>query len=249
MKIGVVSDIHGNLLALRAVVEDLERRGVDQVINLGDSLSGPLQPSETADFLMAQPWRHLAGNHERQVLEGTARRGFDSDAFARARLSDRALAWLATLSPVEPLGTDVLLCHGTPRSDLEYLLETVEQGAFGVASEADLDVRLGATAATLVLCGHSHLPRTLRFRGKLLVNPGSVGLQAYSARSPAPHVVETASVDARYALVERVDGEWRASLVSVPYDHAAAAATAAANGAERWAYALRTGRALRTVDD
>jgi putative phosphoesterase len=249
MRIGVVSDIHGNLLALRAVVDDMARRGVDQVVNLGDSLSGPLQPSETAEFLMAQRWRHLAGNHERQVLEGTSRRGFDSDAFTRARLGERALAWLATLSPVESLGDDVLLCHGTPRSDLEYLLETAVEAAFGVASETDIEERLGGTAATLVVCGHSHLPRAMRFRGKLLVNPGSVGLQAYTARTPAPHVVETASVDARYAIVERVADEWRASLVSVPYDHEAAAATAAANGAERWAHALRTGRALRTMDD
>ena len=71
MRIAVVSDIHGNLAALQAVVADVQRRGVDRVINLGDSLSGPLLPLQTARFLMASGWLHLAGNHERQVLTQT----------------------------------------------------------------------------------------------------------------------------------------------------------------------------------
>lgn len=66
MRIALVSDIHGNLAALEAVAADFKRRGVDAVANLGDSLSGPLLPLETAQFLMAQDWTHLAGNHERQ---------------------------------------------------------------------------------------------------------------------------------------------------------------------------------------
>lgn len=63
MRIAIVSDIHGNLPALEAVAGDFARRGVDLVVNLGDSLSGPLLPLETARFLMAQDWRQLAGNH------------------------------------------------------------------------------------------------------------------------------------------------------------------------------------------
>ena len=59
MRIAVVSDIHGNLPALQAVVRDCQRRGVDTVFNLGDSLSGPLLPLQTAQFLMAQDWLHL----------------------------------------------------------------------------------------------------------------------------------------------------------------------------------------------
>ncbi|MDB5892952.1 MAG: metallophosphoesterase, partial [Rhodoferax sp.] len=68
MRIAVVSDIHGNLPALQAVAADIARRGVDQVVNLGDSLSGPLMPLATARDLMARDWVHLAGNHERQLL-------------------------------------------------------------------------------------------------------------------------------------------------------------------------------------
>lgn len=69
MKIAIISDIHGNLLALQAVLADIALQGVDQTVNLGDSLSGPLQPAETADLLMAKDFVTIKGNHERQLLE------------------------------------------------------------------------------------------------------------------------------------------------------------------------------------
>ena len=53
MRIALLSDIHGNLAALEAVVADIDRRGADRIVNLGDSLSGPLLPRETAQYLMA----------------------------------------------------------------------------------------------------------------------------------------------------------------------------------------------------
>ena len=81
MRIALVSDIHGNLPALEAVAADIKRRGADIVVNIGDSLSGPLLPLETAQFLMAQDWVHLAGNHERQILTLHAGSGA-SDTFA-----------------------------------------------------------------------------------------------------------------------------------------------------------------------
>lgn len=244
MRIGVVSDIHGNLFALRAVVADLQRRGVTRVVNLGDSLSGPLLPRETGEFLKAQPWLHLAGNHERQILERRETLGYNSDAYALARLTPELLAWIETQRPVyEPEG-GVLYCHGTPLADNEYLLETASPAGFGLSTREEIEGRLNATTASLVLCGHSHLPRSVRVGRTLIVNPGSVGLQAYSARHPAPHAVELGSVDARYAVVERTGERWIADLISVPYDFEAAASLADEAGAEAWAHTLRTGRAL-----
>lgn len=246
MRIALVSDIHGNLPALKAVVEDIARRKVDAIVNLGDSLSGPLMPLETAQFLMAQDWVQLAGNHERQLLTlpTSGLRG-ESDAFAHARLGAAGFAWIASLTPRLRLSPEVLLCHGTPDSDLTYFLETVEPTQLRMATAAEIDARLGTVEAgtELVACGHTHLPRVMHAsNGILIVNPGSVGLQAYGDAHPYPHHVETGSPDARYALVERHHGQWTCTLLTVPYDHAAMAALAAANGRADWAHALATGR-------
>ncbi|RYF56832.1 MAG: metallophosphatase family protein, partial [Comamonadaceae bacterium] len=109
MRIALVSDIHGNLTALEAVAADIRRRGADQVVNLGDNLSGPLLPRETAQWLMASGWLSLAGNHERQVLELRPGRGGPSDQYAHAQLTEPEFAWLRTLKPWHRLSDDVYL--------------------------------------------------------------------------------------------------------------------------------------------
>jgi putative phosphoesterase len=244
MRIAVVSDIHGNLPALEAVVADFQRHGVDAVVNLGDSLSGPLLPLETAQYLMAQDWTHLSGNHERQILDTAVPQGA-SDAYARAQLTSRELDWLRSLKPRADFTADVLLCHGTPDSDLTYLLETVEPERFRLATGQEIARRLGSVGAELVVCGHSHLPRSLRTaHGQLLVNPGSVGVPGYLAHTPHPHVVQNGSPDARYAIVERRAGRWQSSLISVPYDFEPMAALAGRRGRPEWQRALATGYVL-----
>ena len=241
MRIAVVSDIHGNLPALQAVVRDLQQRGVDRVINLGDSVSGPLLALQTARWLMASGWLHLAGNHERQVLEPQPRAA--SDAQARAELGAAELSWMATLRPNLPLSDQIHLCHASPRSDLEYLLDTVEpDGCVRLASAEEVRQRLDGVTAALVLCGHTHHPRMLRTaEGQLLVNPGSVGLQAYDHDEPHFHLIENGSPDARYAIVEQVQGAWQATLLAVPYDAEPMARLAEQRARHDWSHALRTG--------
>ncbi len=241
MRIAIVSDIHGNLPALEAVVADFQRRGVDAVVNLGDSLSGPLLPRETAQFLMEQDWTHLAGNHERQILDTSVTPGA-SDLHARSQLTTKELSWLQTQVPRADYADDVLLCHGTPDSDIRYLMETVEPERFRMASAAELVERLGGTAAALIVCGHSHIPRSMRTaREQLVVNPGSVGLPGYRASTPHAHVVQNGSTDARYAIVERHKGCWESCLYAVPYDYRPMAALAAQRGRPEWERALSTG--------
>lgn len=236
MRIAVVSDIHGNLPALLAVVADFRRRGVDQVVNLGDSLSGPLLPKETAQYLMAQDWVQLAGNHERQVLNLNAHSGA-SDRYAHSQLSGPEFAWMASLPWVRALNDEVLLCHGTPTSDCTYLLQTADRAA----TAAEIKSRLGAVSASLVLCGHSHVPRSVRAHGTLIVNPGSVGQQAFDDDQPYPYVVESGSPDARYAIVEKHNGAWLASPITVPYAHQEMAALARLRQRPDWESALLTG--------
>jgi predicted phosphodiesterase len=236
-RIAVLSDIHGNLPALEAVAVDAALRGCTGFVNLGDSLSGPLWPAETADWLIARGWPTIAGNHERQLLEVPLDRMNASDGFTRPLLSPAVLGWLASLPATLALG-ELFLCHGTPRSDVEHFLETIEPEGLRRASEAEVTERLGGQGAALSLCGHSHIQGTLRLAdGRHVANPGSVGLQAFHDDQPHAYVVRNGDVRARYAIVE--DGE--VTFHAVEYDHQAAAAKAAREGREDWARGLATG--------
>lgn len=245
MRIALVSDIHGNLAALEAVAADIRRRGADQVVNLGDNLSGPLLPRETAQWLMASGWLSLAGNHERQVLELQPGRGGPSDVYAHSQLGEAEFAWMRTLVHSTWLGDDVLLCHGSPRCDHEYLLETLDGNTMRMATRAEITQRLAGQTAPLIACGHTHVPRQMRMgageQPMLLVNPGSVGLQAYSDDHPVVHEVENGSPDARYAIIERGSHGLQCTHFAVPYDHNAMADLARRRGRPDWEHALRTG--------
>ncbi|WP_066796163.1 metallophosphoesterase family protein [Sphingomonas soli] len=237
-RIAVLSDIHGNLAALKAVVADAEGQGCTQFLNLGDILSGPLWPAETADFLMARGWPTIAGNHERQVLTLPPERTGPSDAFARECLSEAHIAWVASLPETLSL-PGMLLVHGTPRSDVEHFLETVDPGGIRHATEAEIAERLGDAAVPLTLCGHTHVVRQVRLAdGRLVANAGSVGLQAFDDDHLHPYRVENGDPRARYLIVEF----GAVTIHTVGYDYEAAAAKAAREGREDWAVALRTGR-------
>lgn len=237
-KTAVLSDIHGNLPALIATVADAEARGCTRFLNLGDILSGPLWPAETAAWLMARDWPTIAGNHERQVLTDPPDRINASDAFTRAALGREVLAWMAAL-PATLMIEDMFLCHGTPNSDVTPLTDTLEGATLRVASEAELAGRLAGQGAPLILCGHTHVPRLLALAdGRRALNPGSVGLQAYDDDHPRPYTVENGDPLARYAVI---DGE-EIRLHAVAYDHLAAARKAEAEGRADWAIGLATGR-------
>ena len=239
MRLAVLSDIHGNLAALEAVVEDFRRRAVDAVVNLGDSLSGPLLPLETARFLMAQDWVQLAGNHERQILTLSPQGADPSDAYARAQLGAAELAWISSLPHCRAWSDEVFICHGTPALDAEYFLESLEPGRLRMAAEDEIRRRLGANTADVVLCGHTHVPRMLRTaNGQMLVNPGSVGQPAWDDELPVYHAVENGAPDARYAIIENREGRWNAQLIALPYDHRSMAAVARTHGRPDWEHLL-----------
>jgi predicted phosphodiesterase len=242
MRIAILSDIHGNLAALEAVVADFKQRGVDAVVNLGDSLSGPLLPGETAQFLMAQAWVQLAGNHERQLLTLAPDARGASDTYTHSQLTQVEFSWMASLQPTSAFGDEGLLCHGTPNSDAEYFLETVEPGCVRAATQHEIETRLGDVSAVFIACGHTHLPRSVRsLRGQLIVNPGSIGLPAYTDERPYHHAIENGSPEARYAIVEKRGDRWSSELIAVSYDHESMARLARLRGRSDWECALQYG--------
>lgn len=244
MRIAVISDVHGNLLALDAVLADIEKRSVDSIVNLGDLLSGGVQPGRTADRLMELDLPTVRGNHERQVLETDPANMSRSDLLAYKEMTESHREWFESLPLTLELEPGVLAFHGSPTDDLTYLLETVGPDGVRPATEAEVVERLGETVGhSLLLCGHTHLQRSMRLAtGSFVVNPGSVGWPAYDDDEPYPHVMEAGSPHARYAVVDDVSGRWEAEFLAVEYSWDAAARAAENNGRPDVATALLTGR-------
>ena len=240
----VIADIHGNLLALDAVLADIDRQGIDAIINLGDHLSGPLDPFGTAERLIERPMMSIRGNHDRHLLTVPRERMGPSDFFAAAALTDSHLNWLAALPPTLDFA-NLFACHGRPEEDDSYLLEEVqEDGTVLPRSTGAVEALLDGVTARLVLCGHSHCPRLLRLDdGRMVLTPGSVGCPAYQDDTPYPHRMETGHPMASYAVITwRADGGFDVAFRHIAYDHLAASAQAARHGRADWAEALRTGR-------
>jgi predicted phosphodiesterase len=247
MRLAVVADIHGNAAALRAVVADLAAAAPDLVVNLGDCLSGPLQAAETADHLRALDWPTVRGNHDRWLVEQSLAEMGASDRHAAGEIGPAHRAWLAALPAMLAPADGVLAVHATPASDTTYLAEDVAaDGTVRTAPPDAVAARLGSCRAGLVLHGHSHVPRLIHLAdGTLVVNPGSVGLPAYTDDTPVPHVMAAGSPHARYAILDRGPAGWSATFRAVVYDWDAAARLAATRGRPDWAEGLATGAIAR----
>lgn len=248
MRIALISDIHANAPALRAVHADIINIGVDQIFNLGDILYGPLWPRETFDLLQTISAVTIQGNQDREIYEATPSE-LEKRPILRFTIQDlRAdgVAWLKALPKTMLIG-DIFLCHGTPQSDMIYLLENVESGEPSVRDNSDIQTLLDDCRAPVVVCGHSHTPRLVRLAsGQIVISPGSVGLPAYDDESPVPHRMQSYSPDASYAILEKTSADWAAVLRRVPYDFVAAVKQArglGSPGASKWAGWLETGRA------
>lgn len=247
MRIAVIADIHGNILALDAVLDDLKRRGgADLVVNLGDCVSGPLWPAETMQRLEALEAPTVRGNHDRRVPLDPLDAMGPSDRFAYGRLSEKQRGWLEALPLTAEIVPSVLAFHARPDHDERYLTEVVDAGRLVRAPLVAIEKRLAALDAKhrLLLFGHSHRPEVLRLAdGRILFNPGSVGCPAYFDDAAPAHVSEQGSPHARYGLVEldASNAPVRIESFAVAYDHETAARRAEESGRPLWAHGQRTG--------
>lgn len=247
MRFAAIADIHGNLHALEAVLADLRRQGIADVVNLGDHVSGPMAAAKTASLLMEQDFVTIRGDQDRRLLELWAK-GPESSRRADFRaLEERHFAWMAAQPETLLWRDEVFLCHGSPRDDACYWLDHVSaDGSILPRPLAEIEPHAAGIAASLILCAHTHLPRVTRLSdGRVAVNPGSIGLPGYEGRAPIPHIVETGTPDACYAILERTGGGWSVTFRYIPYDASAMAAMAARAGMSAWARALLTGRVSR----
>ncbi len=244
-QLAVISDIHGNRPALEAVLTDIQHRGIDNIVNLGDCLYGPLDPAGTAQILIQRDIPTVRGNEDRILVEpSTESEHSPSLDFVKDRLRPEHLQWLESLEKTAVAYEDFFLCHGSPERDNEYLLwDVLETGVFP-RKPATLAASLASYEQPVFLCGHDHVPCTVYLPdGTLIVNPGSVGLPAYRDDLPFPHAMQNFTPHARYGIVYRTPNGWQVEHIAVPYDWQKAVDMAKKNGRRDWAEWLRTGRA------
>lgn len=243
MRFAVLADIHGNALALSAVLRDMEVLGVAEAVNLGDCFSGPLEAGAVARILRDRGFPTIRGNHDHYLITQAPDDMGPSDRVAHDQLTQADLDWIEGLPETRMIHGEVFLCHGTPTSDCTYWLERVEGGGtLRPATLDEIEAEAVGIKASLILCAHTHLPRCVRLRdGRVIVNPGSVGCPGYDDDRPVYHVVETGTPSASYAVVEKTRQGWDVTFRLVPYDHEAASAMAARQGRADWARVLATG--------
>lgn len=243
MKFAAIADIHGNCVALEAVLADIAALGITEVVNLGDHVSGPLEARRTADLLIERGFPSIRGDQDRRLAELDAAGAGTSDRVDYKQLQRRHLDWLASLQPTMLYRDEVFLCHGAPGNDATYWLDRVsDEAALHASAIEDVEAEASGIAASLILCGHTHIPRVVRLRdGRLVVNAGSVGCPGYHGHKPVFHVVQAGTPDACYAILERTPRGWLTMFRYVPYDHSSVAEMARRNGLPAWASALATG--------
>ncbi|MET8834485.1 metallophosphoesterase family protein [Micromonospora sp. NPDC004540] len=176
-RVAVLSDIHGALPALEAVLAEPDVAGADLIVLTGDIAAGP-QPVEVLDLLASLGDRAcwVGGNADRELVEARAGRpaSIEVSDWAATQLRDDQVARLAALPPTVTLPVaglgQVLFCHATPRDDEEVVLVDSRLERW-----AEVFAGLPAEVGTVV-CGHTHMPFTRLVDRRLVVNPGSVGM-------------------------------------------------------------------------
>ena len=244
-RIAVLSDIHGNAWALEAVLKDISERGVRCIVNLGDCVYGPLRPARVAEMISSLGMTTVRGNEDRIIVEDEIHDERDSTmSFVRQQLSDSQFQWLKSLPLTAELGAEILLCHGTPSDDTAYLMREVSASGVVPRGTAELEEMLVGIEAAVILCGHDHVQGDVRLpSGRLVANPGSVGLPAFTDELPLPHEIAAGSPHARYSILGQSNAGWSVEHLKVEYDWRRAADAADRRGRSDWAHWLRTGLA------
>jgi predicted phosphodiesterase len=221
MRVALISDIHGNDLALSAVRESIAREGVDQIVCLGDVATLGSRPGAVLAMLREMGCACIKGNHDAFMLEPELVHGYaqvpivvEAVDWTRSQLSAGDLEMVSGFVPsIEiPLSAEatLFLFHGTPRSHMEDLLATTPPD--------DLDRMLDGHRAAVMAGGHTHVQMVRQHRGALLVNPGSVGMPF---REYVERQAPTLMAHAEYAIVEARGGDVEVTLRRVPLDRTA----------------------------
>jgi predicted phosphodiesterase len=213
MRLALVSDQHGNDVAFRAALRDVERLGVAEIVCLGDAVQGGTEPAQTLDRLAALGCETVLGNADAFLLEvptdspePVTERQLEVREWTLSQLSASQVEQIRSFTPVVRKkldGASMVLFHGSPHSYDDVLLPELGEDA--------LEPFLGQKAA-LLAGGHTHLQWTHRIDDAIYVNPGSVGI-SYDRHVDSPILRPFAE----WALVSVADGTVSVEFRQVAY--------------------------------
>ncbi|MFN8177620.1 MAG: metallophosphoesterase family protein [bacterium] len=231
MRIAVLSDIHGNGVALDAVLADIPRQSVDAIVCLGDAVQGGPQPADVVARLREIACPVVMGNADAWLLSGATTRQENIAPerlvkmqavreWSLAQLSEQDRAFIARFAPTVTVnrGGRRLLCfHGSPSSFDDVILPTTPEDEVQRLLGAHAEKQAGGHAGTILAGGHTHLQQIRRVGGGFFFNPGSVGL-AYAQHQPEEHF----RVDpwAEYAVLTLESSGTGLEFRRVPFDTA-----------------------------
>lgn len=219
MRIAIISDIHANFPALEETLKSIEQQNIDAVYCLGDLVGYNLWPNAVINEIRKRHIPTLEGNHDVKAVDIHNMGSKDSDSYAYQIVGKEQIEYLSTLPAHIKLEYQVinklimiLMVHGSPYSNREYLLEDKDEKDF---TDIFLD-----SGADVILCGHSHKPyhRVLKNPNKLggyfhAINVGSVG-KPKDGNPKCCYAVITINKDSDFSKKESIEVEF----VRVAYD-------------------------------
>jgi len=211
-RLAILADLHGNLPALEAVLNDMASFGVEHVVVAGDVINwGPFS-AQVTERVLQEGWAVIRGNNEFYLLDHNTPRAptewsdpaqYPMLPWLSRQISvqqrTRIAAWPDTLSLRFPDAPPLRVAHGTPRSPWEPM--------YPIARDEDLLPKLEGVEESTVIVGHTHLPMERRVGRWHVLNPGSVGLPL------------DGDPTARYMLLESEGDNWRPTIRRVPFDY------------------------------
>ena len=174
MKIAVISDIHGNLEALKTALENIEEKEVDTIVCLGDIVGYGPYPNEVVEIIKLKKIMNILGNYDAAVLEEKFNYIRDNEVnkfcmpWAAKELSAENKAYLRSVPRqiiLQYENKKIYFVHGSMRSINEYLKE-------GCAEAEEV---MNIFDGDILVCAHTHIPYEKLYKEKLLLNDGSIG--------------------------------------------------------------------------
>jgi len=219
LKIALISDIHGNCVALDTVLADINHQKVNQVICLGDIATIGPQPVQVIDTLQRLDCLCIMGNHDAVLLDLNTAPDYQIAAplisslhWCAGQLTVDHLQFLQKFySRIDiPLDENAsLLCyHGSPSSNIKNILARTPVEEF--------EIHQASKTTRIMAGGHTHIQMLRQHQGMLIVNPGSVG--SPFADTPAPESIPTLLPWAEYAIVEQTNGILSVNLRRIYFD-------------------------------